>query len=512
MMQTSDGGPRVPGVLVHHRLVHSQGIECWSGTDTGTGAAVQVLLGGPEAVQACAAATDPHELARWGAALRRIRHPHLLPVHRVVDLPGGGRAVITGHAEGPLVAEVLHGRPGWEPGAVVTLLVPLAQALAQVHRAGLVHGCPGATTIVLAEGGTPLLAGLGAALTAASLPAADALADVARLAELGLSALDGGDAGAGRPLTEVLLRHRGGAVAEGGDPGAAAEALAREVFASAVPLPIRLPSPPATPSPVVGHPEPSAPQRPAPRSPQGPAATGPVAVAAATGGVRLPVPPRSAPPGRRAAAAPTLLPAAGLDPPRIPVVTGHPAPPLRAAAWVAAVAVAGIVLGVAGWLLVGRSGAAASTPAAAKVSATAAVRASAPVSPRGATAAEGPEKAVRALAALRARALSTTDPAALAAVDVEGSPALTADQEVIAQLRATGERPVGAEPEILATSLLSWREDAAVVEVTSRVPAHRRIARSGRAIDQPAAPPTTVRLVLQPGGPEGWRVWAVEAG
>ncbi|WP_170223117.1 serine/threonine-protein kinase [Nonomuraea turkmeniaca] len=85
-------------------------------------------------------AADPAAVARFlreGIALRSIDHPHLVPVYDLV-------------AEGTMLAIVMELVPGEnlraaiargvvDPGKAVTLLGHVAQALAAVHAAGIVH-------------------------------------------------------------------------------------------------------------------------------------------------------------------------------------------------------------------------------------------------------------------------------------------------------------------------------------------------------------------------------------
>src|SRR5690554_163179 len=93
--------------------------------------------------------------------LREVRHPHLASLVDVVALDGHRTALVATAVEGPTVGTVLAVRPRWPAGEVVTLVVPLADALASLHRAGLVHGDVTPENVVLGPGGHPVLVDVG---------------------------------------------------------------------------------------------------------------------------------------------------------------------------------------------------------------------------------------------------------------------------------------------------------------------------------------------------------------
>ena len=75
-----------------------------------------------------------------------------------------GDAVVLDHADGGSLAAVLARRGRLEPGEVVTTVAPLAQALAEAHAHGLVHGHVGLGSVLLSADGRPLLDDLGLAV------------------------------------------------------------------------------------------------------------------------------------------------------------------------------------------------------------------------------------------------------------------------------------------------------------------------------------------------------------
>jgi hypothetical protein len=89
-------------------------------------------------------------------------HPHLLPVRDVVRC-GSVPVLVLDHAPGGSLAALLGRRGRLRAGEVVTVVVPLATTLAQVHAAGLVHGAVTPGNVLFAADGRPLLSDLGVA-------------------------------------------------------------------------------------------------------------------------------------------------------------------------------------------------------------------------------------------------------------------------------------------------------------------------------------------------------------
>src|SRR5665811_2085225 len=83
------------------------------------------------------------ELDRRIEALTTVRHAHLAATYRSLPTKGGSRVVLGAEVDGLGLDLLREVRPRWEPGEVVTLVAPLAGALACLHRHGLVHGALG---------------------------------------------------------------------------------------------------------------------------------------------------------------------------------------------------------------------------------------------------------------------------------------------------------------------------------------------------------------------------------
>lgn len=102
------------------------------------------------------------------AVLSRVRHRHLLHLHDVLPLPGAdGRpeavAMAVQLAGGGSLAQVLAARHHLTPGELVTVLGPVAGALADLHRLGVVHGDLSAGNVLFLADGMPMLSDLGVA-------------------------------------------------------------------------------------------------------------------------------------------------------------------------------------------------------------------------------------------------------------------------------------------------------------------------------------------------------------
>ena len=146
--------PRVPGYDTGRLLGFGSTGEVWAGVDSQTGnpVALKVLRGGADGPQAW----------RESAVLRRIDHPHVV---RLIDVVEGdsGLVLVLERAAGGSLAALVGARGGLDPGEVVTVLTPLAGALAELHERGLVHGDVSPGNVLFADDGRPLLGDLGVA-------------------------------------------------------------------------------------------------------------------------------------------------------------------------------------------------------------------------------------------------------------------------------------------------------------------------------------------------------------
>ena len=398
------------------------------------------------------------ELDRRIEALTTVRHAHLAATYRSLPTKGGSRVVLGAEVDGLGLDLLREVRPRWEPGEVVTLVAPLAGALACLHRHGLVHGALDVHAVTIAFDGRPMLEGL----VRAQLPPVPPTlrADVRALARLGLSLVDD----ARSPLRDVL------AAAASGEPVGEAEGdrapaddasdLARACESAAVALPVRLPSAEVLAARVLS---------------------------VRTEGAE------PAPPGRR-----PVLAGAGAD----PAPGRRRSTVIRALAAIAGVAVVVLALGAPAV-----RGTFARTPGATDpTTATSAAATSA---------AADPVAAARDLTRRRDAAIEDLDEGALNEVTVEGSPAREQDLSFLNRLRDAGVRLDGLATEVVEVGGPSPSEPGAVfarVLLTSRIGAHRELGPGGQVLRELPASATS-RVVLDLTWARGsWRVSAVEPG
>ena len=139
-----------------------------------------------------------HRLRAHAAVLGALAHPHLLAVRDVVRA-GDRVAVVTDAPTGRWLPDLLPRTGGLSSGAVVTLLAPLAEAVAAMHGRGLAHGDISADTVIVTLDGRPLLD------VAVHDRTTHRYDDVRALARLGLRAF-GDSAGAPPALVDALRR------------------------------------------------------------------------------------------------------------------------------------------------------------------------------------------------------------------------------------------------------------------------------------------------------------------
>ncbi|HEX3002957.1 MAG TPA: serine/threonine-protein kinase, partial [Angustibacter sp.] len=114
----------------------------------GVDVAVKIVDAGPDA-------------ERELAVLSGVRHPHLLELREVVALDGERLAIVTDLLEGGTLASVVAARGRLRPGEVVTVLVPLAQALGALHATAVLHGDLAPGNVLFTAAGRPALTDLG---------------------------------------------------------------------------------------------------------------------------------------------------------------------------------------------------------------------------------------------------------------------------------------------------------------------------------------------------------------
>lgn len=155
------------------------------------------------AVDVGAAAADRlaarDRLRREAAVLAGLEHPHVVRLRRVVGA-GEDLVLVLDLAAGASLAALLGRRVRLSPGEVVTIAVPLAEALAVAHARGLVHGDVTPANVLFTADGRPQLGDLGVARLVGAAEACEqgtpGFADPAR---------DGGPAGDVHGLAATCL-------------------------------------------------------------------------------------------------------------------------------------------------------------------------------------------------------------------------------------------------------------------------------------------------------------------
>lgn len=419
----------------------------------------------------------PADAAAREALLQRVRvlaatsHPHLVPVTGADLRPEGVLEVRRAGGEAADLATVLAVRGALTPPEAAGVLVCVAQALAALHGAGLVHGPLDPRDVLLDTGGT---AALRPRLEAGAPDDRGTADDVHAAARLAAELVGRRDDDSATALRAVL------AAALAPDPHVRPEAgtLAAWAHDAVEPVPVRLPEPAAL-------------------------------AAAALGGVRPAGSPRpgdladrAVAPRRRRAFAGTTTPAAGRDGlgTRPAGATrrrssGRTGPLLRTASGVGAVVVAVVALTAVAMQLRGPQ-----APVVEAVGTTDAPTASVVA---GADDTAGPtldrtdpEGAAAELTRRRVDVLAATgsDAEDLAEVSAVGSPAFAADAALLERIRAQGGAPGGTAVVVHGTELVARpATERAEVAVTYALGTDERRT-------------ATLALVWTP---DGWRVEGV---
>ena len=381
---------------------------------------------------------------RWQAAatpyavrLREVLYDEPDPV-LVLDFVGGG--CLTG---------VLDRRERMSAGEIVTLGVPLAEALAAAHAVGLVHGSVSAANVLLTEGGMALLADLGVAQmrgTAATAGTGDPAADLLALGELLQQALDRCPTAVPPALREAVAAAAG--PEPGARPDAATLAISLRRSCPAAPLLRRDPGPLPGALPAAG-----------PRPPAGDEGSAAKPVGAAR--------------ARR-----------------------RPIGPVRRRLLLAMGTTLGLAaLAGAGWAS-GRGGPTGT-----------------PLPPVTAHPAASPRPAgtdwraeLDRIDAARAVAFSAVDPAMLEAADAPGSPAMAADRAALAGLKARGLAADGVRHRLLEVRSVLQSPTGVSLRVVDERTAVTTVDRTGRVagtVPLRARAAYDIELVR---GPAGWRL------
>lgn len=527
-------GITVGGYTAHAPISAGGTAQVWRGVaEDGRPVALKVFDGAPD---------EALQLARRELALTaQVDHPHLVELLEVV-VDGRSVVLVSELAAGGSLADLLARRGSLRPGETLTVLLPIASALATAHERGVVHGDVSPANILFDAAGRPLLADLGAAKAAVEVgapvsatpthvapevargAATAASSDLFSLGAVALQCLTGRPAWAADDLRDVVIQST---VGQWPDPDEVAappvllrvvrELLdadpARRPGAATVVLDLRRAG---TPEPVDLAPEliPTGPVRPATRVRPDAVPASPAPRSRARDRIGALV-------GHRSSA----------------VTSGHRAPPPRPRLrWL--VTGAGVLLAIAlavqaglwwaGWdrseppamtseagptVSPGRSvpgSATASGPAA-----PAAPSSTPPSSTTGTSSVSGtsmrvaaPDWAqlIRVLDARRAAALTARDPALLDAVYASGSTARATDVATIDTLTARGLTVAGAGHELRTARRISDDGHTVQIEVVDALPAYRVTDGSGRVVGSTPARAAQRRIIGLVKTSDGYRI------
>jgi len=144
------------------------GMRCERLAGRGGGAAVYVVT--EEATGRRFAVKVPRAPAEAGGAdlerelhvLRRVRHGHLVILHGSVETDRG-RGILMEYLPGGSAADLVAVRGPVDLGEAVTVLAPVASALAHLHALGIAHGDVSPANVLFTAEGLPKLGDLGLA-------------------------------------------------------------------------------------------------------------------------------------------------------------------------------------------------------------------------------------------------------------------------------------------------------------------------------------------------------------
>lgn len=103
-------------------------------------------------------------------ALGRASSRHLVHLDDLATTPNGLPCLILQRLSPRNLGRLLSGNRALEPGEAVTILAPLALAVAELHRVGVVHGALRPSAVLFDDAGAPVIAGFGSARLIGDFP------------------------------------------------------------------------------------------------------------------------------------------------------------------------------------------------------------------------------------------------------------------------------------------------------------------------------------------------------
>ncbi|MET1065791.1 MAG: protein kinase [Arthrobacter sp.] len=162
------GIPELSGYVVGRELGRGSSAVVWLVTEELTlrDFALKSFVPPERQIQDADAGDVEDSLRREIRILSVLDHEHLVKAHDVVRLGGaaGGRlGLVMDYAAGGSLGQLVASREKLGPGETVTVLTPIAQALAYLHGQGFTHGDVSPGNVLFTAHGKPLLADLGVA-------------------------------------------------------------------------------------------------------------------------------------------------------------------------------------------------------------------------------------------------------------------------------------------------------------------------------------------------------------
>ncbi|MFE4198830.1 protein kinase [Paenarthrobacter sp. NPDC056912] len=147
--------PAIPGYTTSRQLGQGGSSTVWLAARDRDGAKFAVK---------CVRAEMMDSVRREAGLLSGIKHEHLVRIHDVVqvgDAAEGTLGIVMDFAAGGSLANLMAGQKRLGVGEAVTVLTPVAQALAYLHSRGVVHGDVSPGNVLFTALGKPLLADMG---------------------------------------------------------------------------------------------------------------------------------------------------------------------------------------------------------------------------------------------------------------------------------------------------------------------------------------------------------------
>ncbi len=159
---TGEGRPHVPGYHLTEVLGSGAGGQVWRARQAGPGPSAGDGDAEPVPDDVAVKIVRSGELAeRELAVLRGVRHAHVVGLREGVLLADGSLALVLDLVEGGTLAQLVAARGHLRPGEVVTVVAPLAGALAELHAVGIEHGDLAPGNVLFDRAGRPMLGDLG---------------------------------------------------------------------------------------------------------------------------------------------------------------------------------------------------------------------------------------------------------------------------------------------------------------------------------------------------------------